>query len=68
MLTSWQTWLAALLCLLAAAYVLRRAWVAIAGKKAGCGSGCGSCANTKAATGNPAGPLLSIEPSDRRTG
>jgi hypothetical protein len=44
MLADWQTWLAAILCLAAAAYVARRAWLSIAGKKsAGCGSGCSSC-------------------------
>ena len=29
---------------LATAYVLRALWRTVAGKKAGCGSGCGKCA------------------------
>lgn len=60
MIENWQTWLAALLCLAAAAYVARRAWLAFAGKKsAGCGSGCSSCnANSSS---QPAIQLMSIE-------
>jgi hypothetical protein len=49
MLEHWQTWLAALLCLAAAAYVFRRAWLAFGSQKTGCGSGCSSCASDSSA-------------------
>jgi hypothetical protein len=56
----WQTWLAALLCLAAAAYVMRRAWLTFGGNKSGCGSVCSSCASNSE---QPAGKaLLTIEP------
>jgi hypothetical protein len=57
-MNDWQTWLTMGICLAAAIYVARRAWLALAGKKApGCGSGCGSCqANVPAAR-----QLVSIE-------
>ena len=55
---STQTWLAAFLCLAAAAYVARRAWLAFAISKPGCGSGCGSCDGAKAKPGT----LLTIRP------
>jgi hypothetical protein len=64
MAASWQTWIAALLCLAAAAYIARRAWLAFAGKKAGCGSGCGSCDAAK----TKRGALLTIQSdADRRS-
>jgi hypothetical protein len=44
MFEHWQTWLAALLCIAAGAYVLRRVWLAFGVSKYGCGSGCSSCA------------------------
>ena len=59
MVASWQTWLAAFLCLAAAAYVLRRAWLAFAGAKPGCGSGCSSCASDSKQPESKA--LLTIE-------
>jgi hypothetical protein len=44
----WQTFLAAILFLAAAAFVGRRAWVAMFGTgKAGCGSGCGACGSNQ---------------------
>lgn len=59
MLADWQTWLAAILCLAAAAYVARRAWLSFTEKKsAGCGSGCSSC---DANSSKPAIQLMSIE-------
>jgi hypothetical protein len=65
MIGHWQTWLAALLCLAAAVYIARRAWLAFSGKKtAGCGSGCKSCPdNASQPQGNV---LLSIQPHSRK--
>ncbi len=51
----WQTWLAIVLFLIAAAVIGRRAWIALLGSAGGCNSGCGSCG------GKPAGELLKIE-------
>ncbi len=65
MLANWQTWIAALLCLAAAVYIARRAWLTFAGNKSpGCGSGCGSCDAAK----TKRGALLTIQPdADRRS-
>ena len=64
MAESWQTWLAAFLCLVAAAYVARRAWLAFAINKPGCGSGCSSCASNKSQPARKT--LLTIEPQKRQ--
>jgi hypothetical protein len=59
---AWQTWIAIALCLAAAAYVLRRAWLAVAERNVeGCGSGCGKCPSSETRK-----TLLSIEPAQGR--
>ena len=64
MAASWQTWIAALLCLAAAVYVARRSWRSFAINNPGCGSGCGSCDAAKPKHG----PLLTIQSdADRRS-
>lgn len=40
---------------LAAGYVARAAWRTFAGRKAGCGSGCGACAAAKPTPVDPPG-------------
>jgi len=59
MLANWQTWIAALLCLVAAAYIARRTWRSFAVNKSGCGTGCGSC-SSKSESAQPM-QLMSIE-------
>jgi len=45
---AWQEILVGLMCCAAAAYVCRRAWLAIAGRgTTGCGAGCAKCGPTK---------------------
>ena len=57
-----QNSLAAIACLAAAVYVSLRAWKVFAKKSAaGCGSSCGSCANSKGESGAKVKTLIPLE-------
>jgi hypothetical protein len=55
MASEWQNLAALAIVLAAAAYLIRRAWLTLAKKRA---SGCGACASCPAASANPAGKSL----------
>jgi hypothetical protein len=60
-MNAWQDILAIALVLAASGFVLWRAWLAIAGRRAaGCGSGCAKCPSSSA------GPVLQIDASGSR--
>jgi hypothetical protein len=63
-----QNSLAAVACLAAAVYVSLRAWKVFAKKStAGCGSSCGSCANSQGESGAKLKTLISLElPTDAK--
>jgi hypothetical protein len=57
-----QNSLAAVACLAAAVYVSLRAWKVLVRKgTAGCGSSCGSCANSQGESGAKLKTLISLE-------
>lgn len=56
----WQNIIVAISVLVALFVIARRVWSAVALRKAGCGSGCGKCANAEEK------PLVTLEVTPKR--